>query len=194
MKGLAVWAAGLSVLTSLIIIEGSWMVQTFTEWPRARTICLTERHPAAPTVAAPTSQPDPRPTPGRKVGPQSPHNLSEMIVSAAGLCGVSPALLFRLVARESGMRQWDSRGRTLRSSSGALGLAQVKPSTARGISKTLDPHLPWDNLLLGACYYRQMLDRFGGDQHRALVAYHNGPSGGMAAKGVQYADSIMEAQ
>lgn len=189
MKLLLPWISALSILTSFVIIEGTWVVRCFAEWPRA-TIRLIERpHVVNPIVATPTTISTPIPTP-RKSGASFP----EMIVNAANLCGVAPGLWFRVVARESGMRQWDKAGRTLRSTSGALGLAQVKPRTARGISKTLNPHLPWDNLLLGACYYRQMLDRFGGDQHRALVAYHNGPNGGMAAKGVQYADSIMEAQ
>lgn len=194
MKLLPAWVVGLAILTSLVILEGTWMVRAFAEWPQERMLLPTERPIAAsPTpYAAPTIYPTPPPSLPRKAGAKyAPHNLSELIVSASGLCGVSPALMFRLVARESGMRQWDRHGRTLRSSSGALGLAQVKPSTARGISKTLDPHLPWDNLLLGACYYRQQLDRFK-DPHRALVAYHNGPSGGMARKGVQYADAIME--
>lgn len=195
MKLLFAWVASLAILTSLVILEGTWMVQAFAEWPRERMLTPTERPTAAsPTpYAAPTiNEPRPFPTP-RKSGATSPHNLSEMIVNAAGLCGVSPALMFRLVARESGMRQWDRHGRTLKSSSGALGLTQIKPRTAKGLSRTLNPHLPFDNLLLGSCYYRQMLDKFK-DPHRALVAYHNGPSGGMARKGVQYADAIMDGE
>lgn len=192
-RHLTAWIAGLAILTSLVVIEGTWAVEAYTSWPSRRTIAPTERIPATLRQVAPTVQPSPSPT-LRKSGAQYPEDLTEMIANAAHLCGVSAGLMFRLVARESSMRQWDKQGRTLKSSSGALGLTQIKPGTARGISRTLSPHRPFDNLVLGSCYYRQMLDRFGGDQHRALIAYHNGPNGGRAIKGVQYADAIMEGE
>ena len=66
-------------------------------------------------------------------------------------------------------------GHTLRSHSGALGLTQIKPSTAREVSPTLDPHQAAQNAIAGACYVRRMYDRFG-DWGTALKAYRVGPN------------------
>jgi len=42
-----------------------------------------------------------------------------------------------------------------------------------------------------ACYYRMLLDRFKGDHHRALVAYHRGASGGTSPVSRAYADDVI---
>ena len=104
----------------------------------------------------------------------APPKFAQLATSAALLCGVPPRLFKALVARESSWRQWDRNG-VLRSTSGALGLAQVKPSTARDVSPTLDLRDPWQNLLAGACYLRMMYD-LEGTWRSALHAYHAGPN------------------
>ena len=69
------------------------------------------------------------------------------------------------------------------SSKGAMGLMQIRPSTARevagslGIELTADEQLfdPELNILLGSCYLRYLVDRFD-DHHIALSAYNAGPT------------------
>lgn len=94
---------------------------------------------------------------------------------AASLCGIDPALFWSLILRESSGRHWDAEGRVLRSRSNALGLGQIKASTARGVSPHLDAMDPWQNAVASACYLRQQFDRFG-TWRKALHAYHRGPN------------------
>lgn len=121
------------------------------------------------------------------VGVAPDRHLRTLARSAANLCGVPVDLFAALIARES---SWNPEAL---SSSGAVGLAQVKPSTARGVSATLDVYRPFDNLLLGACYLRQQFDRFG-SWPKALHAYHAGPTAvdenAVPAASVRYAAQI----
>lgn len=117
-------------------------------------------------------------------------SFQSMATAAAALCGVPPALLHALVARESSWRQWDRHGRVLRSTSGALGLTQIKASTAREVGPS-DPHQPFGNLLLGSCYLRRQFDRFG-TWERALLAYRLGPRGLSTREARAYVSDIME--
>ena len=104
-----------------------------------------------------------------------------------------------LILAESSGRQFDNQGRILESNKGALGVAQVLPSTAAdpgynipSIFNLADQlNVPYQNrdeesartLLgnetvnkaFGENYYGAMLDRYNGDQERALVAYNYGP-------------------
>lgn len=156
------------------------------------SLCPTERRSPArmQTYETPTIQTFPTPTTSRKGGTKYVLTNREVSNAVAGLCGVDSGLLWSLAMRESSGRHYDSRGRVLRSRSGALGMFQVKPGTAAGLG--LSAHDRWENALAGACYYRQMLDRFSGDPHRALVAYHRGPNGGTSAASREYADDILQ--
>ena len=59
------------------------------------------------------------------------------------------------------------------SGAGATGLLQLMPATARELQ--LDGNDPAANVLAGARYLRQMLDRFGSID-LALAAYNAGPT------------------
>ena len=59
------------------------------------------------------------------------------------------------------------------SGAGARGLLQLMPATAHALR--LDTRDPAKNVLAGARYLRQMLDRFG-SLELALAAYNAGPS------------------
>lgn len=73
----------------------------------------------------------------------------------------------------------ESRGRPdALSPAGAMGLMQIMPATARnpgfGLQPLNDPWNPQANEQFGRAYMDKMLERYGGDQTRALVAYNWG--------------------
>lgn len=84
---------------------------------------------------------------------------------------------------ESGYRQFDSSGQPLTSSKGAVGIAQVMPTTAPEAAKIAG--LPWDeerykndpayNEALGRAYFQKQLQTFGGNLLQAYAAYNAGP-------------------
>ena len=82
--------------------------------------------------------------------------------------GVSPELVFAVLYRESRLYPCAV------SRSGAVGLMQLKPGTARlvGVRDYWDPE---ENIRGGARYLRRLLDLYGGDVALALGAYHAGP-------------------
>lgn len=130
-------------------------------------------------------------TQARQAGETAPYE--SMALSAAALCGLEDqglAVFFAIISRESTWRMYDKQGHVLRSRSGALGLTQIKPATAREMG-TSDPHTPWGNLLLGACYLRKQYDRFG-TWERAVLAYRVGPKGVATAEARRYVDDVME--
>ena len=91
---------------------------------------------------------------------------------------LDPALLRGLVRQESVFNP------SAKSHAGALGLTQLLPGTARPLAKSVlrvryrraflyDPGV---NARLGAAFFRQLLDRFGGNPRYALAAYNGGPA------------------
>ena len=118
-------------------------------------------------------------------------HLQTLATTAAHLCGVPSKLFHRLIDRESNWRVHAV------SSSGALGLAQIKPSTLRGVSPTLRPWVPSDRLIGAACYLRQMFDRHEGEErarwHAALLDYRYGPYR-RETPSTAYADRILEVE
>jgi soluble lytic murein transglycosylase-like protein len=96
-----------------------------------------------------------------------PRALASSFRSAASSTGLPPALLYAVAKVESKF-QIDAR-----SSVGARGLLQVMPATAAALD--LNPDLPQTNILAGARYLRQLVDRFG-SVDTALAAYNAGPT------------------
>jgi soluble lytic murein transglycosylase-like protein len=91
----------------------------------------------------------------------------KLILRAADLYQVNPALIKAIILIESGMNP------NAKSHAGAQGLMQLMPATARGLGVT-DPYDPQENVFGGSAYIRKQLDRFG--SHRlALAAYNAGP-------------------
>ena len=84
---------------------------------------------------------------------------------------------------ESGNRQFDKYGNPLTSSAGAVGAAQVMPSTgpeaAKLANEEFNPYrLALDedyNKKLGKAYYEEQLKTFNGDEEKAHAAYNAGP-------------------
>jgi soluble lytic murein transglycosylase-like protein len=87
----------------------------------------------------------------------------------AALHGLEPALVLAIIKVES------NGDRTAVSHAGAQGLMQLMPETASDLA-VADPFDPAQNIEGGARYLAMMLERFGGDEAKALAAYNWGPS------------------
>ncbi len=100
------------------------------------------------------------------------------IQNAANQQQLDPALIFGLIRQESAFDEFAG------SSAGAIGLLQLKPSTAKQIANELNE--PWTNdfnLLLpevnikyASRYFKKLLDRYNGHYALALAAYNAGPN------------------
>lgn len=107
-----------------------------------------------------------------------PIEVGGFLGSNAAQFRLDPAILRGLVRQES---VFDAGAR---SRAGALGLTQLMPATARGLSKSVlrvryrraflyDPSV---NSRLGAAYLKSLFDRFSGNPLWALAAYNGGPT------------------
>jgi soluble lytic murein transglycosylase len=82
--------------------------------------------------------------------------------------GVDAPLIKAMVRAESA---FDPRAV---SHKGALGLMQIMPKNLKHL-KVQDPYNPWDNIMGGTRYIKEMLVRFEGQLPLALAAYNAGP-------------------
>jgi soluble lytic murein transglycosylase len=107
---------------------------------------------------------------------------------------LDPALLAAVIYQESKF-QSDAK-----SSSGALGLMQLKPETAQGIAirtggsrfQTSDLYNPEINIRYGSWYLRHLLNKYG-DEKTALAAYNAGQRNvdtwKAEGKGIQFSET-----
>jgi soluble lytic murein transglycosylase-like protein len=102
----------------------------------------------------------------------APDQVHRAVAEASAVMGLPQDLLLRVMAAESG-----GRARAV-SPAGALGLMQLMPPTWAELRSRLglgpDPFDVRDNVLAGAVYLRDMLDRFGVPGF--LAAYNLGPA------------------
>ena len=102
---------------------------------------------------------------------------------------LEPALLAAVIYEES---HFDTRAR---SKTGAMGLMQLQPETAKGIAmrtggrrfRIADLFDPEINVRYGSWYLRHLLDRYDGDLPLALAAYNGGQ--GNVDRGVLFAET-----
>lgn len=96
-----------------------------------------------------------------------PSKLRSAFERASTDAAIPPAMLYAVAKVESNLHE------DARSSAGARGLLQLMPATAASLNLDIDE--PESNILAGARYLRQMLDRFG-SADLALAAYNAGPT------------------
>lgn len=144
------------------------------ERPAAQPVQMTQvamAAPAAETAAAAERERDTEVEGyARRYGVSVP--LAREIYAAAREYGIDPKVAFGLVRTESSFR------RTVVSNAGAIGYAQVLPSTARWIEPGTTRSDLFDtrtNLRVGFKYLRYLIDRYDGDVRLALTAYNRGP-------------------
>jgi soluble lytic murein transglycosylase len=107
---------------------------------------------------------------------------------------LDPALLAAVIYQESKFRA------DAKSSSGAIGLMQLRPQTAEGIAirtggthfRVSDLYNPEINVRYGSWYLRHLLDKYG-DEKDALAAYnagqHNVDEWRAEGKGIQFPET-----
>lgn len=99
------------------------------------------------------------------------------IAAAAHRFDIPAAWIAAVMRAESG-GQATVDGEPIRSPAGAMGLMQVMPQTYAALRVRYglgtDPRSPRDNILAGAAYLREMLDRYGVPWF--LAAYNAGPA------------------
>ncbi|WP_284200363.1 lytic transglycosylase domain-containing protein, partial [Alicyclobacillus sacchari] len=106
------------------------------------------------------------------------------IEAAAQLFNIPAVLIAGVMYQESGGNQLDPSGHVLTSSAGAMGLMQVEPSTAEGLTVNgvpvgaswyADLSNPTTNILLGAELLSELYHEFNENVEETLSAYNAGP-------------------
>ncbi len=103
--------------------------------------------------------------------------VERLAADASTRAHLSADLIRTVMEKESGFRP------CALSSRGAQGLMQLMPATAIDLNVS-DPFDPKQNVLAGARYLRQLLDKYSGDLEKALGAYNAGPARVDGAGGV----------
>ncbi len=116
----------------------------------------------------------PAPQPSENSSSSSPPEETDplfrsIIQKASDLYEVEPELIQAIIMAES---SYNPRAVSRR---GARGLMQLMPATAKALGVE-DSFNPEHNIHGGVRYFKQLLDRFGGDTRMALAAYNAGSS------------------
>lgn len=107
------------------------------------------------------------------------YSISDSILRYSKTYDVNPKLVVALIARES---KFNPRAV---SSSGAIGLGQLLPSTAQHLGLN-DPYDIDQNVKGTVRYLRSLLDRFKGDVSDSIAAYLEGPNAVSRQGGYSY--------
>jgi hypothetical protein len=96
-------------------------------------------------------------------------NIDSYIIEAANHHDVSFPLIKAMIKVES-----DFNPKAI-SKKGAVGLMQIMPFNFKQLAIT-DPFDPWENIMGGVRYFKNMLNKFNGDLSLSLAAYNAGPN------------------
>ena len=106
--------------------------------------------------------------PKKALMPSLTDQYDHVITEASKKHGISFSLLKALIKTESDFNPWAV------SSAGARGLMQLMPENIKTL-KIKNPFDPRENIMGGARYLKQLINRFGGKLPLALAAYNAGP-------------------
>ena len=119
-------------------------------------------------------------------------NITDYILKYSQQFDVNPKVVTALMARESSFNTFAV------SSSNAMGLGQLLPSTAAGLGVN-DPFDPEQNTMGTVRYLRSLIDRFSGDYKLvyAIAGYFEGPNAvkrasGFKLKSKSYVEDILK--
>lgn len=104
--------------------------------------------------------------------PEREHVLA-LIAALADAEGLSADQCVRQCDAESTFRQFRSDGTLLKSPSGAIGLFQLLPATAKDLG--VNPARWHENVFGGLKYMGFLTRKYDGDKFKALAAYNFGP-------------------
>src|SRR5262249_53726824 len=128
-------------------------------------------------VARVSTSPNERASYGTR-GATGPDRFAREMRVVGRVVGIDPTLLRAVVMQES------SGNPAALSEAGAIGLTQLMPvairqyagEATRLLGRPVDARAAFDNLLMGALYYRDALRRTGGDVEAAAPLYPGGPT------------------
>ncbi len=113
-------------------------------------------------------------------------SLYPLVAPIAKTFALPTSLVMAIITEESGGQQ------TAISRTGAIGLMQLEPGTARWLG--IDPYNPRANVIGGCLYLHQLLHLFHGRLSLALSAYNAGPQGVVRTQSVLPATRIYVSQ
>jgi soluble lytic murein transglycosylase-like protein len=96
-------------------------------------------------------------------------NMDSFIIEAANYYNVSFPLIKAIIKVESDFNPMAI------SEKGAMGLMQIMPFNFKELS-IRDPFDPWENIMGGVLYFKNMLNKFNGNLSLSLAAYNAGPN------------------
>jgi soluble lytic murein transglycosylase-like protein len=129
-------------------------------------------------------------TRNRALSPDEINSIAQAIVDYSNRYGIDYRLLTSLISVESSFR------RNAVSPSGAIGMGQLKPDTAKWLG-VLDPYDPVDNIAGTARFLAWLVRKYNGNLEAALSAYYQGPGfvdrNGVTDVCMQYLEKINRA-
>jgi soluble lytic murein transglycosylase-like protein len=135
--------------------------------------------PAKPKVTTSINSFSPRPEYATSLTVRpNPEVYEPIIQAAAEKHHVDPGLIRAVMRFESAFRPLAV------SSAGAVGLMQLMPEVAKELGVHGDPFDPYENIMAGTKYLRQLLDRHKGKVDLALASYNAGPGAVARYKGI----------